>query len=84
MAYLFLLNKEEDSVGTLLGYEFNNINDNTNNLMVKDDNWELIQLGLLLLNSYPSNVLIPPIRTSGCIQGCGSSQIFNVFASSSS
>ena len=41
-------------VGTLLGCEFNNINDN--HLMVKDDNWELIQLGLLFLNSYPSNV----------------------------
>ena len=37
-------------VGTLLAYEFNNINDKTNNSMVKDDNWELIQFGLLLLN----------------------------------
>ena len=54
-------------VGTLLGYEFNNINDKTNNSMVKDDNCELIQLGLLLLNSYPSNVPTPPIRTIGCI-----------------
>ena len=54
-------------VGTLLGYEFNNINDKTNNSMVEDDNWELIQLGLLLLNSYPSNVPTPPIRTIGCI-----------------
>ena len=43
-------------VGTLLGYEFNNINDKTNNSIVKNDNWVLIQLGLLLLNSYPSNV----------------------------
>ena len=41
-----------EDVGTLLGYKFNNINNKTNNSMVKDDNWELIQLGLLLLNSY--------------------------------
>ena len=53
-------------LGTLLGYEFNNINKITNS-MVKNDNWELIQLGLLLLNSYPSNVPKPPIRTIGCI-----------------
>ena len=39
----------------------------TNNLMVRDDNWELIQPWLLLLNLYPSNVPTPPIRTNGCI-----------------
>ena len=49
-------------VGTLLGYEFNNINNKTNNSTLKDDNWELIQLGLLLLNSYLSNVPTSPIR----------------------
>ena len=57
----------QGGVGTLLGYEFNNINGKTNNSMVKDDNWELIQLGLLLLTSYPGNVPTPPSRTVGCI-----------------
>ena len=35
--------------------------------MVKNDKWELFQLGLLLLNSYPSNVPTPPITTIGSI-----------------
>ena len=39
-----------EGVGALFGYEFNNINDKTNNLVVENENWELIQIGLLLLN----------------------------------
>ena len=52
---------------TLLGYKFNNINDETNNLMVTNDNWELIQLGMLFLKSYPSNMPTTPTKTIGCI-----------------